>query len=393
MLRACLALSLLLAPAAAQRTWIVDALNGPGAHFTDLPPAAAAAAAGDLLLVRTGTYNGFATSRGIHVVAQGTCTISPTLGGKNLVVTNLPAGQTFSLQGFQGLSRFPFFADLTGNLGLVVLSSVRVLQTCGCGPLHQNPPGIVVTDCAQVVLDHVVTYAQPAVSSTRSRTLLTGCLLGSVTPQDPMGDCLYVDGGEVDVVESVFDGNSGSDVNGVPQPAVRLLDGVLRVRGTSAAMIQGGYVVNPSNPAAAIRATGGTLVLDPDVALNPLAGQNVALNLSNTVLVQRQQAAALVRTLTRGSPLQADLIAQPSAPCALLVGLPRPPLVTPIGILELEPAAAAVIAAGSAGGSGVLTASLPVPATLGLGQALTFQGVADLGTGLVLTSAAISVVR
>ncbi|MEZ5965249.1 MAG: hypothetical protein R3F56_15555 [Planctomycetota bacterium] len=393
MFRASLALSLLLPTLAAQRTWIVDALSGPGTHFTDLPPAVAAAAPGDLLLVRTGSYNGFSTSIGIHVVAIGACTIAPTVLGKNVVVTNLPAGQTFTLHGFDGWRRFPFFADLVGNQGLVVLSQVRTLETCGCGPLHQNPPGIVVTDCAQVVLDGVVNYAQPAVLSTRSRTLLTRCLLGSVTPTDPMGDCLYVDGGEVDVVESVLDGNSGSDVNGVPQPAVRLLGGTLRVRGTTGALIQGGFVVNPSFPAPAIRATGGTLVLDPDVALNPSMGQTVALDLLGTQLILRQQAAALVRSPTAGGVLAADLIAQPGAPCALLVGLPRPPLATSLGTLELDLTATLPVAAGSAGANAMLSASVPLPPALGLGQALAFQGVADLGAGIELTSAAIATVR
>lgn len=394
MFRASLALSLLLSPLAAQRTWIVDAANGPGTDFTDLPPAVAAAAPGDLLLARTGSYNGFATSIGIHVVALGTCTIAPTVvGGKNLVVTNLPAAQTFSMHGFEGWRRFPFFADLIGNQGLVVLSAVRTLETCGCGPLHQNPPGIVVTDCTQVVLDGVVNYAQPAVLSTRSRTLVTNCLLGSVTPNDPMGDCLYVDGGEVDVVESTLDARAASDVNGVPQPAVRLLGGTLRVRGSATAMIQGGFLVNPNAPAAAIFGTGGNLVLDPDVALNPSMGQNVALNLSGTQLTQRQQAAALVGALSRGAPLQADVLAQAGAPCALLVGLPRPPLATPLGTLELDLAATLTLVAGNAGANGKLTSSVPVPTTLGLGQSLTFQGVADLGAGLELTSAAIAVVR
>ena len=54
--------ALLAGPAVAQQTWIVDAANGPGAHFTALAPAVAAAAGGDRVLVRSGVYDVSGTS-------------------------------------------------------------------------------------------------------------------------------------------------------------------------------------------------------------------------------------------------------------------------------------------------------------------------------------------
>jgi hypothetical protein len=54
--------ALLAACAHAQSIWIVDAANGPQAHFTDLPPAVAAATDGDVLLVRPGQYSPLALS-------------------------------------------------------------------------------------------------------------------------------------------------------------------------------------------------------------------------------------------------------------------------------------------------------------------------------------------
>ncbi len=42
--------------------WIVDAANGPGTNFTDLPAAVAAAAHGDTILVRAGAYSAFQVS-------------------------------------------------------------------------------------------------------------------------------------------------------------------------------------------------------------------------------------------------------------------------------------------------------------------------------------------
>ena len=50
---ACLALA--AGTAVAQRTvWIVDRAGGPGVHFTDIPPAVAAARPGDRIEVRGG---------------------------------------------------------------------------------------------------------------------------------------------------------------------------------------------------------------------------------------------------------------------------------------------------------------------------------------------------
>ena len=55
---------------AAQRTWIVDAGNGAGADFTDLPPAFAAVADGDRVLVRSGSYTAGRLDKAVRLVAD-----------------------------------------------------------------------------------------------------------------------------------------------------------------------------------------------------------------------------------------------------------------------------------------------------------------------------------
>ncbi|HLU38404.1 MAG TPA: hypothetical protein VK081_03410, partial [Planctomycetota bacterium] len=76
------------APAAlAQRTWVVDVNNGPGTDFFDIPPAVAAAAPGDLIVVRAGQYNGFSTNKGLRMVGEGAVLLAPSApGGKALIV-------------------------------------------------------------------------------------------------------------------------------------------------------------------------------------------------------------------------------------------------------------------------------------------------------------------
>ncbi|MEM7310815.1 MAG: hypothetical protein AAF682_29360, partial [Planctomycetota bacterium] len=55
-----LASCLLALPALPQSLYVVDDDGGPGIDFTDLPPAVAGTASGDVLLVRAGTYSPFA---------------------------------------------------------------------------------------------------------------------------------------------------------------------------------------------------------------------------------------------------------------------------------------------------------------------------------------------
>ena len=76
----------------AQRTWIVDRWNRPGADFTDLPAATAAAADGDLLFLR-------ATVASSSLVD---CYLAPTIQGKGLTIY----GETGTVQpGYMGDTR------------------------------------------------------------------------------------------------------------------------------------------------------------------------------------------------------------------------------------------------------------------------------------------------
>ncbi|MEO6597709.1 MAG: hypothetical protein ABIP94_23435 [Planctomycetota bacterium] len=84
--------------------WIVDATSGPGTHFTDLPPAVAAAQSGDTILVRPGTYTAFDVSgkaltiRGTDAMTTVVALQSPVLGpSPSISIANTPAGTTFYL--------------------------------------------------------------------------------------------------------------------------------------------------------------------------------------------------------------------------------------------------------------------------------------------------------
>lgn len=59
--------------------WIVDAANGPGTHFLDLPAAVAAAASGDTILVRAGSYSNLYTN-GKQLTVRGAGSATTFLG-------------------------------------------------------------------------------------------------------------------------------------------------------------------------------------------------------------------------------------------------------------------------------------------------------------------------
>ena len=89
----------ILALSLPQGTHIVDAAGGPGSNFLDIPPAVSAAASGDTILVRAGTYSGFTTSKALRVLGAG-ASLTTIIGAAAAVeFRNTPAGQTSLLAG------------------------------------------------------------------------------------------------------------------------------------------------------------------------------------------------------------------------------------------------------------------------------------------------------
>jgi len=108
-----------------QGTHIVDANGGPGSNFTDLPPAVAAAANGDTILVRAGTYSGFTTSKVLRVFGAGK-SVTKIIGTSHAVkVNNTPAHETFELAGFECRG-----GPATNVAGIVLYNSSMTLLDC-----------------------------------------------------------------------------------------------------------------------------------------------------------------------------------------------------------------------------------------------------------------------
>ncbi|HLQ39285.1 MAG TPA: hypothetical protein VK348_15860 [Planctomycetota bacterium] len=114
------------ATAPAQTVWIVDASNGPGANFTNLPAAYAAAAPGDVVMMRPGNYwTGvpFLMSKGITIVG-----LDPRPNLSDLMIANLPVDQRLVLA---NCNVGPGQVYVGECRGLVVLDSLAFGTTGG----------------------------------------------------------------------------------------------------------------------------------------------------------------------------------------------------------------------------------------------------------------------
>jgi hypothetical protein len=85
-------------------TWIVDAANGPGTNFIDLPAAVAAAVSGDTIIVRPGSYTAFnVTGKALTIQGAGALVTSVTLPppvGSSYSETRIDAVSAPAILGF-----------------------------------------------------------------------------------------------------------------------------------------------------------------------------------------------------------------------------------------------------------------------------------------------------
>ena len=204
----------LAAAVGAQRTWIIDAAGGQGHDFRPIGAGIAVAAAGDTLLVRTGTYveSGLDIAEGLTIVADGVVRLESPAFGTGLLVHDLAAHERFVMRGFE--------------LGGFALNGHFSAQRCrGLVALHEVQTGLADTlginfvDCAQVDLSRG--FVRGGVASRDSGTVLRGVVVEGL-----VGWTVLCDGGSLVIDEATITGGN-SPLNGFE--AVHLTRGELRV--------------------------------------------------------------------------------------------------------------------------------------------------------------------
>lgn len=347
------ALALFVAGIAPSQTYVVAAAGGPGVNFTSIAAAVAAVPDGAVLLVRAGTYAGFAiNSKGLTVLAD------PGVGVQGTIqIINTTATQAVVLRNLEMIA----FIDCLSCAGPVLLDQIGSVPTSG---------GLLwVRQCSQVMATSSVFRGggtQSAVSVISSQLAFVNSSADVVAPSYGAGIWVNQSGSRVQVVSSVVQTMIGAAIAVDVGNDVRLL-------GSSTVTAPPG----PNNYA--ISSYLSTVRRASTVSLNG------TVQASSMVTVDDESLSGTGGAL--GGSVSATLNGANGNIALLVLGVTRTPLFLP-GIIDswwLDPAVSASVAL--AVQSGPLTATVPIPPTPALqGELFGFQGLFLTPTGLSVSN-------
>ncbi len=368
-LRAALILTACWSTATAQTTWVVDQAGGAGAHFTDLPPAFAAAADGDTVLVRRGSYSPGKVTTGIRLLCEpGVTTLA-------LEVDGVGAGRSFLCKGLTARS-LGLFGLLTSSLTVRNCSGQLHFEGCtfsaSTSPTNPNAIAVVIDGA------HHVTFANSSlntIGATDSILSFSDCRVTGMMEAPGLhlqnSHLLFADG-------EILGGDALKGFGGTPAPAIRSTGSTILVTGRDATTRIAAGGVCPLFPASCA-ITGPAIVGGPRLLLDP------------RVRVQGPIAGVLFPTITHvpaltasgagpGGTTRADLVTQPGSLYALVAGLPTGPIPTAFGPLWVS-TSLVVLAAGTTVTGQVSFQTTVGPAFNPSEQVLTYQALVQTPGG------------
>lgn len=308
----------------AQRTWIVDAAGGAGVHFTDLPPAVAAAADGDTILVRPAvvSYRATTVTKGLKLVATG---LPVMLDGAPLLVRGIGVGRQCTVAGFW-LDPVTSWVGVEACAGVVTLRSLSAGPAAGITMQIRNARSVIVEAC------QVEGERGAALTVNASSLYCVDCIIRGRDVWPPATGAtlgiLAADSRLVLAHTAVFGGRVLSTPS-YQQPALLAYSGVSVVTGRST-LVGGG-------PVAVATPYGTDLALDPQTAVVGSIGALVRV-------VGAQLPALSVRSdrSIRHDGLPGDV-------AAFFVSLQGAPQLTPFGEQWLDLASAVLVDVGPVG--------------------------------------------
>lgn len=389
----CATLSVMAAAPLSAKTWIVDAAGGPGHHFKSLPPAVAAAADGDVIVVRPGTYrSAITTSKALAILGLPGAVLSPDLASFTmLTVTGLPAGKNFVLKGFTlSNTGAPLRAAgpallFRNNRGTIHLDGLRAAAGCfsrrfGSATFWYCWPGIQIEDCAHVTIsDCRIERAKPLLV-TRSRVAISRSTLrglDAVLRSGGFGIRFFTGPTEgiictdstVTLAQSSAHGGAGGDGARPPSgpswvaaaPAVSSTRGALTVAGDAKDLYDvGAPSKSQPRPTSALVVNGGSLHLEPAVKLVSNPGAPPVSGIHRRIAGRPVSVAAT--SAGPGGTLSVTTIAPAGHTAWLFVGLPAASLLpSPFGALWISPGTATLVSRTRMGATEHWTTTLSVP--------------------------------
>ena len=202
-----LTLALVASPALAGQVWVVDDNGGPGVDFTDVDPAVAAAADGDTLLIRAGSYSDLILfDKSLSVIADTGPT--PTIAGAS--IRKISAGKVVRLAGLK--------IESPSEVGLQIKNSAGHVWVEGCTILGAKGFGDFI-----LPVTHPNGYEGVSVSASSS-VAINGCSIsaGDGAEYIPLfgihgdgGDAVQISGASQVAISgsSLFGGQGGSVFN------------------------------------------------------------------------------------------------------------------------------------------------------------------------------------
>ncbi len=364
------------AAVATAQTFVVDASNGPGANFTSLSAATAAAPDGAILLVRPGTYVDVA----VQIVGKG-LTILAEPGAKMqgvfstlLWINGIAPTQAVVIRGleFSAGSLNPATVNCGNNAGRIFLDGVG--QTSGGGPTR-----LLVDHCAALIARNCL--FRGACSSTDSVAVFDGCTFDGASSATPSinGGFTQV-GGDVQFVDCLLRSNA---VFGAA--ALTMTGGAVRINGTSA-------LINAFSSGFVIVGTGSVRVA-PSVTLTGTAPYFAATIAATVVDTPRLRLDEIAPAGTWRGSLHGPI----GHAGWVLVALPVNPFTLPFlaDTDWLDPFTTFILNGGFPAAGAPVTATLSMPAvTSTLGFPVMWQGLTlDAVAGFQISNPEVSLLH
>lgn len=322
---------LLVGSAIGQQTWIVDANNGPGTNFTNLQPAVNAAAPGDRILVRAGTYTPVSVFKALTIVGSPNAVVTGSGGySPGFLVSYLPAGTVTSIQGLHlattGIA--PMSLGVVSCAGTVILDDVHVTLFA------------MFSGSADVRCNHCTFDRQLGVYD--STCTIDGSTL--LTAPAVTAPALDLDlAAHVELNRCTVTGSSS---------AIRLDNGsslVLRDDGSG--------TIATSAPQPVIAGT-GQLVIDPHVVLQTAAGGPIASSVS---VLLRSMPSLAIAAGPPGGTVDVDLFGTPGDAYFEFLGFASAPLLEPLTQLHVFVLPTTLWELGTFAASGRRQTQIPLP--------------------------------
>ncbi|MCA8968856.1 MAG: hypothetical protein KDC95_03705 [Planctomycetes bacterium] len=371
--------SLFATPIAAQRTYVVDAANGPGTDFTVLQAACDAANHGDTLLVKPGIYVETVVRKGIAIVGQPGVRIYG-FNAPGLTITSIPAARTCTVTRVESL-RFTYggpIALVTDCAGAVHLEG---LQTQPVITPAITDSGLAIRRSVQVTVHGaMIECGVAAEKSTFAITdsILIGRSTAATDIRVPSTPGLTAKDSDLEIAgTSIRGGDWGWTLWGIElaSPAVFLEGSNASIAGASVSL-RAGAEQNTVPGMTAMWVDRGVAYVAPTVIVVP-SGSALPYWTSATGRVVSVEQPSLSATSTApGGSIVTDVFGRASSIGALVLGVPGPRQPVQNGALWIDPTSLSYAGIFALASSRHRIAAIPVPADGKLhGVAVAMQAI------------------